>query len=322
MTLTNAEGAAKLLSDNDKFLIITHRSPDGDTIGCGFALYYALGAKGKKVRIACSDPLPLQFSYLYDGYSEDNFKPDFIISVDIADTALFGESLQVYKNNVDLCIDHHYGNSGYAEFLFLDGDAAAAAELVYDVIKAMDIAVSEKIAECLYTGIVTDTGCFRYGGTLAATHRIAADLMDAGADTATINRRLFETKTRTRIALEQYTVKNTEYYLDGRCAFAAVIKTAADEMKVTDDDYDSLAGLTTQAEGVEVGILVKEKIKGKFRISLRSSGRINVSEIAEKFGGGGHIQAAGCSIDGRLEEVRMKLLNAVADAMGIALFLV
>jgi phosphoesterase RecJ-like protein len=277
---------------------------------------------GKKARLINADPLPRQFSHLYESYSEENFKPEFIIAVDIADTKLFGESLAEYADSVNLTIDHHHSNSGYAEFLYLDGNAAAACELVYEVITAMGVALTETIADCLYTGIITDTGCFRFSGTLPKTHRIAAALMEAGASAAAINRKLFEIKTKTRLKLEQYTIKNTEFYLDSRCAFAAVTKTAADEMNVTDDDYDGLASLTTQIEGVEVGILVKEKQTGKFRISIRSSGRINVSDIAEKFGGGGHIQAAGCSIDGRLEEVRMKLLKAVADSMGIALFLV
>jgi phosphoesterase RecJ-like protein len=318
----SAGSAAKILTPHSKFLIITHRSPDGDTIGAGFALYYALRSLKKAVRVVNSDELPKRFSYLYGDYTEKEFKSEYVIAVDTADTKLFGDALQNYADKVNLCIDHHHGNSGYADYLLLDSNAAAACESVYEVIKAMDVEITPIIADCLYTGIATDTGCFRFSGTTANTLRIAAELIECGANFTDINHRLFETKTKTRVKLEQYTIKNTEYYLDSRCAFAAITKTAADEMKVTDDDYDGLAALTTEVEGVEVGLLVKEKEVGQFRISLRSSGRINVSAIAETFGGGGHIQAAGCSIEGRIDEVRMKLLKAVADAMGIALFLV
>jgi phosphoesterase RecJ-like protein len=322
MTPIKAIEAAKLIKAQDKILIITHRSPDGDTLGGGFALYYALRDMGKRVRVTNSDPLPKRFSALYEEYRDTEFKPSFIISVDTADTKLFGEALQSYKNIVDLCIDHHHGNTCYAEFLMLNGGSAAACELMFDVISELGTPITPLIASCLYTGIVTDTGCFRYSGTTADTLRTAAQLIDLGADYASINRVQFEIKTRTRIKLEQYAVRNTEYYLDNRCAFSAITKAAADELGVSDEDYDGLAALTTQAENVEVGILVKEKEAGKFRISLRSSGRINVSAIGEMFDGGGHIQAAGCSIDGKLEEVRIKLLKAVADAMGVALFLV
>jgi phosphoesterase RecJ-like protein len=322
MTPINAENAAKMLLLHDKILIITHRSPDGDTIGAGFALYYALRELGKKARVVNSDPFPGRFSYLYEEYTAEEFTPGFIVSVDTADTKLFGDKLTGFSSIVNLCIDHHHGNTGYADYLLLEGNAAAACEPMFDVIGKLGAPVTPLIASCLYTGIATDTGCFRFSGATAETFRTAAALIELGADYKTINRNLFEIKTRSRIALEQYAVKNTEYYLDSRCAFSAVTKTAADEMGVVDDDYDGLAALTTQVEGVEVGILVTEKETGKFRISLRSSGRINVSAIAENFGGGGHIQAAGCSIDGRLEEVRIKLLKAVADAMGIAIFLV
>ncbi|MDR0991934.1 MAG: bifunctional oligoribonuclease/PAP phosphatase NrnA [Ruminococcus sp.] len=322
MNLINAESAARLLLDNDRFLIITHRNPDGDTLGAGFGLCFALCDLGKKARVVNSDPLPKKFASLYESYKDEEYKPEFIIAVDTADTKLFGAALTSFAGKVNLCIDHHHGNSGYAESLCLDADAASACEVVFDVLEAAGAAITPKIAECLYTGIVTDTGCFRYSGTTPKTLCIASKLMETGIGYSAINRRIFETKTRTRVALEMYAIRNTEYYLDSRCAFAAIPKTAADEMKVTDEDYDGLAALTTQVEGVDVGILVKEKEKGKFRISIRSAGHINVSEITENFGGGGHIQAAGCSIDGKLEDVRMKLLAAVAKSMGIALFLV
>jgi phosphoesterase RecJ-like protein len=322
MNLINAESAARLLLENDRFLIITHRSPDGDTLGAGFGLCYALRDIGKKARVVNNDPLPKKFSSLYEDYRDEEYKPDFIISVDTADTKLFGEALLSYTEKVDLSIDHHHGNSGYAKNLCLEADAASACEVVYEVLEAARVIITPQIAECLYTGIVTDTGCFRFSGTTPKTLLVASKLMETGFGYAAVNRRIFETKSKTRVMLEMYTIRNTEYYLDSRCAFAAIPKADADEMKVTDEDYDGLAALPTQVEGVEIGLLVKEKEKGKFRISLRSSGRVNVSDIAEKFGGGGHIQAAGCSIDGKLEDVRMKLLKAVADSMGIALFLV
>jgi phosphoesterase RecJ-like protein len=314
--------AAKLLHENDNFCILTHRSPDGDTIGCGFGLYYALISIGKSVCVLCSDEFPRRFQYLYADYVTTKFSPEFFIAVDIADAKLLGNELKKYSEKIDLCIDHHHSNTGYARKLLLEPDAASASEVMYTLIETAGITISQDIAKCLYTGIVTDTGCFKYPATTASTHRIAAKLIDTGIAYAAINRRMLDTKSKPRIAIESFAISHMEYYLDEQCAFVAVSHDLMLEAGVTDDDLEGLAPLTTQLETVEVGILVKEKDRGRFRVSMRSVKDTDVSAICAKFGGGGHFHAAGCMIDGTLSDVRMRLLKAVASVMGIDLWVV
>jgi phosphoesterase RecJ-like protein len=318
----NLSEAAKLLSEHDNFCILTHRSPDGDTIGCGFGLYYALRSMGKKACVLCSDEFPRKYRYLYNGYEDVKFTPEYFIAVDIADSKLLGSKLKKYADFIDLCIDHHHSNTGYAKNLLLDGNAASACEVLYKLLEAAGAEITPNIAECLYTGIVTDSGCFKYPATTADTHRIAAKLMDTGIPYAHINRQIMDTKSKPRIAIESYAISHMEYYLDEKCAFVAVENNLLTETGAADDDLEGLAPLTTELDTVEVGILVKEKDKGKFRVSMRSVKNTDVSAICAKFGGGGHFFAAGCLIEGTLPEVRMNLLKAVASVMGIDLWIV
>ncbi|MDR0946261.1 MAG: bifunctional oligoribonuclease/PAP phosphatase NrnA [Ruminococcus sp.] len=316
------EEAARLIMGRDNFCIITHKSPDGDTVGSGFGLYYALTEIGKNACVLCSDDFPKKFKTLYNGYENKRFTPKFFIAVDIADTQLIGNDLKKYADYIDLCIDHHASNTNYAKNVLLEADAAAAAEVVYKLLRAGDMPVTQKTAECLYTGIVTDTGCFKYPSVTVQTHRIAAELMEIGISYADINRMMFDTKSKGRIAAENYVQNKTEYYLDERCAFCALSKETIDNISSDSEDFDELAALTIQLESVEVGILVKEKEKGKFRISIRSSKNVNVSEICSEYGGGGHFNAAGCTIDGRIEDVRMMLIKSVGQTLGIDLWMV
>jgi phosphoesterase RecJ-like protein len=316
------EEAAKLILEHDNIYILTHRSPDGDTIGCGFGLYYALTSIGKNACVLCSDELPRRYNYLYEDYADKRFSPAYFIAVDIADTKLLGTELKKYADYIDLCIDHHHSNTHYAKKMLIEGDASAACEVLYKVLEAAEIPITKIIAECLYTGIVTDSGCFRYPATTAETHRIAAKLIDTGIPYAYINRQVFETKSKQRIAIESYAITHMEYYLDEKCAFVSVSNDLFVETGVADDDLEGLAPLTTELETVEVGILVKERDRGKFRVSMRSVKTTDVSAICAKFGGGGHYFAAGCMIEGTLADVRMRLLKEVAAAMGIDLWVI
>jgi phosphoesterase RecJ-like protein len=320
--MINYETAAKLLHEHDNFCILTHRSPDGDTVGCGFGLYYALTSIGKNACVLCSDEFPRRYNYLYGEYAGKRFNPGYIIAVDIADTKLLGTELKKYADYIDLCIDHHHSNTHYAKNMLIEGDAAAACEVLYLLLEAAQIPITKLIAECLYTGIVTDSGCFKYPATTAETHLIAAKLINTGIPYAYINRQVFETKSKQRIAIESYAISHMEYYLDEKCAFVSISNELLLETGVKDDDLEGLAPLTTELETVEVGILVKERDKGKFRVSMRSVKNTDVSSICSKFGGGGHYFAAGCMIEGTLPDIRMKLLKAVASVMGIDLWVI
>ena len=184
----DVKSTAELLKKQDNILILSHQSPDGDTLGSGFALFLPLKALGKSVRHECNDEIPKKFHFLSDNIHSDIFQsPSFNVAVDVADCALLGEeTAQKYGKNVDLCIDHHMSHREFSKYLLLE-DRAAACEIVLEVIKNLCNEFTKEIATCLYTGISTDTGCFRCSNANANTHLCAAFLIEKGAESAKIN---------------------------------------------------------------------------------------------------------------------------------------
>ena len=164
---------ADILRKKDNILILTHANPDGDTLGSGFALCRALMKIGKICAVINADDIPKKYNYLFDDIVEIKFKPDYVVAVDVATVKLLGGLEEQYK--IDMCIDHHSTNTEYANLLLLE-DAPAACQIMYEVVLALGVEVDKKIADCLYTGLTTDTGCFRYDSTTAQTYRVAADL--------------------------------------------------------------------------------------------------------------------------------------------------
>lgn len=320
-TLMNYREAADFFKRNDNFYILTHINPDGDATGSSFGLCQVLRSMGKKANVLCTDPFAKRYSFLYENYEPQKFTPQTIVSVDLADTKLFGKELMAYEKYVDLAIDHHVSNSNYAKNLVLNGKASAASEVIFEIIKEGEMPLDKISAMCFYTGIATDTGCFRYENTTSRCHEIVAELMSYNIPFAVINRRLFEIKSRARLNVEQYVLSTMETYLDDKCAIICVTSETAAKTGLAPEDFEGLASLPMQIEGVVVGITIKEREQGKYKISMRSTEEANVAEICGKLGGGGHIRAAGCTIEGSLEQVKMKALSAVASALGFDLWL-
>ena len=199
----NVEKCAGLLKKEDCFTILCHAHPDGDTLGSGYALLRALQKMGKKAKLICDDPIPTKYEYLYNDIEVQEFDEKYIIAVDVATENLLGGLQNTYGGKVDLCIDHHGTNTNYAKYLLLNADAAANCEIILKVIKALGVDIDKNMADCLYTGITTDTGCFKYSSATSNTYRSAAELIDFGADNGYINRVMFETKTKKFAALER-----------------------------------------------------------------------------------------------------------------------
>ena len=305
------ESAAKTLLSKDKILILTHRSPDGDTIGSGYALAMALRKLGKSVKVDCTDPFPEKYSYFTDKLEKLEFDEEFVVSVDIADTKLLGEKLSDYADKIDLCIDHHGSNTKYAKEYYVEASAAAAAKLI----RLMNVEFDKDIANAIYTGITTDTGCFRYTNVTAETHRIAADMIDCGAESGMINRLMFETKSRSRLEIERRVMDSIQFYLDGRCAIAYATIDMMKESGAVDNDMEGVSSLPRQIEGVMAGITLREKNNGKFKVSVRTTDELDASAICANFGGGGHKAAAGCMITGTLNEAIEQIIEVVRQAL-------
>lgn len=313
---------AEFLRNNDNFYILTHASPDGDTVGSGFGLCYMLRKIGKKANVLCSDDFPKRYDFMYKEYAPMKFSPDTIVAVDVADKKLLGNNLSQYSYFVDLCIDHHISNTGYAKRTLVEPDAAAACQIIYQLAARTGLAEFDRnIAQCLYTGIATDTGCFKFDCTSPETHIAAAELMRYDIPAGKINRRMFDEKSKGRMKVEQYVINTMEYYLDDKCSISAVTLEEMEKEGLKQEDLEGIAGISTMLESIEVGIVIRQKDTNKFKVSMRSTGDVDVSEICKKFDGGGHVKAAGCTLEGDLNEIKRKLLAGVAPALGIDLWL-
>ena len=315
MKTVTFEKCAELLLHADNILILMHRSPDGDAVGSGYALAYALRKAGKKVMPVCSDDIPPKYSYITNSLSMQEFEPAYIVTVDLADTQLFGDKLIQYKEKVNVCIDHHPSNTGYAEYGIVDANAGACAQIVKKVINAMNIPIDKNIANAIFIGISTDTGCFKYSNASAESYEMAAEMLGCGADGFFINKLMFDTKSRARLEIERLALNSLTYHSDGKIAVIFITKEMMEKSGASDDDTEGISGMPRQIEGVVIGITIREKDNGNFRVSMRSAGDINVSAICSQFGGGGHRAAAGCTVTGTAQEVREKVINAAGAAL-------
>lgn len=297
---------AELLREQDNILILTHAHPDGDTLGSGFGLCRALMALGKNARVINADEIPKKYDYLYKDLNFADFKEEYVVAVDVATENLLGGLSDVYGGKINLCIDHHGTNTEYAENLLLI-ETASACEIIYQVILALGVSIDKKTADCLYTGISTDTGCFRYASTTADTYRVAADLIEKGADNGAINRAMFETKTKTYARLERLAIEGMKFYLDERVCVITVTQQMYKKSGSNEQETEALAPITRQIEGVEIGITIREKEDGTCKASFRTFG-VNAAEIAKTFGGGGHPQAAACRFNCSVDEATEKLI--------------
>ncbi len=304
--------AAALLRDADNILLLAHQYPDGDTIGSNFALCRALQSMGKTVRVECGDVIPDKYDYLYDGVDCTDFTPNFICAVDVADRKLLGPVMdERYGDRIDLCIDHHGTNTAYAKATCVDASCGAAAMVIYRIIQLLGVALTPAIATCIYTGIATDTGCFKYSNADAVAHRIAADCIDLGIPYEMINRSNFDTKSRARIELERMALDNMRFYHNGRVAVMAITNEMVAQSHAGENDLEGLPPIPRQIEGVWVGITLRQKPDGNYKISVRTGTHADASVICTALGGGGHNRAAGCAVDGTLDEATTIILRTV-----------
>ena len=306
--------AVEMLKKADNILILTHRNPDGDTLGSGFALLRALKKMGKKVKLLNNDEIPSKYSYLYEGIGEDDFIEEFIVSVDVAEVKLLGDSIrEKYGDRIDLSIDHHESSKFYAKETYVEPDSASACEIIYLIIKALGVSVDSDIASCVYTGLSTDTGCFKYSNVTPRTHLIAAELIAHGANHSKINEIMFDTKTFGSIMLEKLCYENLEMFCEGKVAVISVTKKMLSECGVDKSALDAIKPITRQIEGVGIGITVKEEDNGKTGVSVRTSEAYDASLICANFDGGGHIRAGGCEFSTTVEEAKKKLIDYITE---------
>lgn len=301
MEVLSCAGAAAVLKGWDKVLVLSHASPDGDTLGSASALLRGLVSLGKQVSFFCADPVPEKFGYLFQGIPLGEWEPDHVMTVDVADKSLLGKAPQELVDRIELAVDHHGTHVPFAAQRWVEPEAAAAAEMIYALLGELGAPVDQAVADCLYTGLTTDTGCFRYRSVTPRTHRIAAQLLELGARGADINRAMFESKSKAQVEAERLVMDTLRFSSNGLCALVQVPWGIFAQTGAQESDLDGVASLPREIQGVVLGVTLKEKPEGKVKVSLRANPPADASALCARFGGGGHQGAAGCTLETSLE---------------------
>ena len=300
------------LREHDNYLILTHKRPDGDAIGCSAALCGMLRGMGKTAWLpALSDATELFAEYPEGKMAPAEFVPETVVSVDMASLNLLPDYAQAWRDRIDLAIDHHPSNEGYATHTWLEGDRAACGELLFELAEQLGV-MSRDIANALYVAVSTDCGCFVYSNTNANTHRVAAALMEAGAEYKRLNKKHFRTKSVARMRLEGLILRDVQLFRDGAIAVAPVSLSMMAEAGAGERDAEDLAALIGQVEGVRYSATIRELKPGECKISLRSADPgFNASKACARLGGGGHAAAAGCVLKGTVGEAVSAIVSAI-----------
>lgn len=313
--LTVQEAAARLRQMNN-VLLLTHVRPDGDTIGSAAALCQALRDMGKTAYLLYNPEITDTYApYAAPYWASEGFVPEHIVSADIAALNLLPDNAAAYASRVELTIDHHGSQEFFAAETCLDADAAACGEIIYRVIRELT-AVTPAIALLLYVAISTDTGCFVYANTTADTHRIAAELLETGIDVGPVNKVLFRTKSKTRLAMEARMVADMELYDGDRVVVMSIPLSLRQELHATEADIEELSSLAALVEGTDCGITLRELKPGRVKLSLRTGPRVDACAVCQRLGGGGHTAAAGATVDGTLEDAKALILKAYRAVVG------
>ena len=311
----NLRQTARFLRKHDNYVILTHASPDGDTLGSAYALYYALNEIGKSACVICPDVIPQKYDYFARKTDHIDSQNATIIAVDVADKKLLGALSEKFGDIVDLCIDHHISNTQFAKNLYLDDDAAATAECIYELIAQMKVNINLVTAKALYTGLATDTGCFKYSNVTEKTHLIAASLYEFDINAAEINRLMFDTKSKKLLELEKMVLEAAEFHFDDRCFFLPVTAEMQEKTGCSGTELEGISVISRSVEGVEVGVTAKQVSDNEFKISMRTYPPMDASALCKKLGGGGHIAAAGATVQGNLDEVKQTVLSVIKEAL-------
>lgn len=300
-------------------LIIPHQNPDGDTLGCAAALVRTLRAIGKTAVAFETSPVPLRFRYLSCDRVFTRTAPKgkyTVITVDVSAPSQLGDAQALCGDGIAIAIDHHVNNTLIAERKLVMPEKAAAGEIIYELAVLVGVEPDMPTAQALYTAISSDSGGFRFTSTSASTHMIAAKLLETGIDFAEIDRMLFDT-----VNSEQFEVYRLAYSLlerccDGRVAMLMFTPEVLEKNGMNEPDYGDITQFGRRLEGVEVGVTVRPKDeKDVWRVSLRSNKYVNVSEIAETFGGGGHYFAAAFTVAGQADEVKERILEQIGKKL-------
>ncbi len=303
-------------------MVVTHINPDGDALGSLLGMHLALVEMGKHSNALCADKVPEIYNFLpgheqvVTGLESLAHQPQFIIAVDAAEENRISGDLSAIRDQAKLInIDHHETNPGFGEINYVQPDATSTAELVHEIIRKTGHRLSTNVGKCLYTGLVTDTGGFRFAGVNSRTLRVGAEMLAAGFDSYDIIRPLYEEYPIRRIYLERLVLERLEILLDGRLVMSTIYSEDFEKLGADMSETENLVNRLRESKGVLAGILFTTMPNNVIRVSFRSKDSLNVSAIAKPLGGGGHSHAAGLRSTLPLQELKEKIVQAVAQAL-------
>ncbi|MBR2880647.1 MAG: DHH family phosphoesterase [Oscillospiraceae bacterium] len=304
---------ARLIKDKDNILLLTHTRPDGDTLCSAAALCSALRRLGKNAALYNNPEITETYApFVKDYICSCEMENAFVVSVDTADLHMLPLG---FEGKVDLAIDHHASNTGYADENLVMGGKAACGEIILELIEELCGGLTQDEANLVYAAISTDTGCFCYGNTNPDTLRAAAKVIEYGAENGRLNKLLFRSMSYPRLKLEGLLYAGMRSYRDNSINVAVVTQNMMKESGATEDDCDDLASLAGKVRGSVVSITVRELPDGRSKASVRTNDQVNASEICARFGGGGHAMAAGCNGNMGPYELADALLKVVCEVM-------
>ena len=314
MKILTRNDTADFLLNNDNYAILTHRRPDGDTIGSSAALCRILRKAGKTAHVIRNDEVTDRFSWLHEGLTkEEAAADDTIITVDVASPGMLPKAFDQYLDRIALRIDHHASATSFTENELVDSKAGACAEIIFDLMEHLWIAMDADIANAIYVGTSTDTGCFRFANTTSHTFITAAACAAAGAKIYQLNQELFETNTLGRLKIQGWIVENMKVFSDGKLALIAIPKAVEESIGVTEDDMDNISSFPRTVAGVCMAATLRETRDGDVKLSVRAIPGFDATIVAGTFGGGGHKGAAGASMKMSLNEAALAVEKAMLE---------
>ena len=317
MTLDNI---IEKIKQSEKIVILTHETPDGDAIGSTLAMKIALKQLGKEADVIIKE-YPRVFDFLpgrNDIKSDTEVeKYDLAISLDCADFKRLVGNEYFEKARQTIVIDHHGTNKMYGDFNFVNPVAPACCQILIGMFEYFNIQIDKELGTCILTGIITDTGGFRYSGVTPETFEFTADLLAKGVNVSDIYKRVLETKTKPNFELMKRTIDRMEFLENGKVTFTYVTNQDLKEVNAGIGDHEGLVEIGRDIEGVEVSIFIRQKEddENSYKVSMRSNEYVNVSDVCFRFGGGGHEKAAGALIQGNIDEVKQKILNEIKKVL-------
>ena len=301
MTSLTRRETARWLENRDDFLILTHRRPDGDTLGSAAVLCLGLRQLGKRAHILENPEVTEKYLHLHRGLTQETVKPwQTVLCVDTAAPSMLQQNAG--EETIALRIDHHGTATSFTPFELVDATAGATGDIIYDVLMEMGVKLDKAMAEALYTAVSTDTGCFRYANTNAHSYLVASACAQAGGDLHTINQEIFDTNSLARLRLQGWIVENIRFFRGGKLAVCALPKAVEAQLGVTEDDMENISGFPRSIQGVKMAATLRETGDGDVKVSVRALPGYDAAVVCQGFGGGGHKGAAGATLKMTLEQ--------------------